>query len=153
MNALGIDPGLHGAIAHIGPTGVIVFDTPVHSIKGKDRPDLHALWDLLKNLAALHEPAICTIEDVHSMPKQGVASSFTFGHVAGATQMAVVAAGIPLRLVAPGAWKRLMSLGSDKDESRRKASQLFPAFCHLWPLKKHDGRAEAVLLAYYGSRS
>ena len=22
---------------------------------------------------------------------------------------------------------------------------------HLWPLKKHDGRAEAALLAWYGS--
>lgn len=153
MNALGIDPGLHGAIAVIGPASVQVYDTPVHSIKGKDRPDLHGLYNLLLRLNAIFEPMICTVEDVHSMPKQGVASSFTFGHVAGATQMAVVAAGIPLRLVTPGAWKRLMGLGRDKDESRRKASQLFPGFAHLWPLKKHDGRAEAVLLAYYGART
>ncbi|MES2348472.1 MAG: hypothetical protein V4641_12995 [Pseudomonadota bacterium] len=147
---MGIDPGIHGAIACIHGAGVEVFDTPVFNIKGKDKPDLHGLHGLISRLAAIHEPSQCVIEDVHSMPKQGVASSFTFGHVAGATQMAVVAAGIPLRMVPPASWKRLMGLGRDKDESRRRASQLYPAFAHLWPLKKHDGRAEAVLLAHYG---
>jgi hypothetical protein len=28
-----------------------------------------------------------------------------------------------------------------------------PAAAHLWPLIKHDGRAEAALLALYGLRS
>jgi hypothetical protein len=40
----------------------------------------------------------------------------------------------------------------NKDASRQKASMLFPKFAHLWARKKDDGRAEAVLLAHYGSK-
>jgi hypothetical protein len=40
-----------------------------------------------------------------------------------------------------------------KDGARARASQLIPSAAHHWPLKKHDGRAEAALLAFYASRS
>jgi hypothetical protein len=39
-----------------------------------------------------------------------------------------------------------------KDGARARASQLLPAGVQLWPLVKHDGRAEAALLALYGVR-
>jgi hypothetical protein len=36
--------------------------------------------------------------------------------------------------------------------ARARATQLLPAAAHRWPLVKHDGRAEAALIAYYGRR-
>ena len=152
---IGIDPGLHGAIAVYHPSSGAfhVADVPVHelTVNGKKRLhiDKHGLRDLLDQ-----EPAKVRafVEDVHSMPKQGVASSFKFGFVAGCIQQAVVDAGFELVLVPPQVWKRRFNLTADKDASRARASELLPAHAHLWPLKKHDGRAESALLALYGAR-
>jgi len=151
---IGIDPGLHGAIAFYRPATneLRVEDIPVHelTVNGKKRMqiDKHALRNFLHNML----PGRAFVEDVHSMPKQGVASSFKFGFVAGAIQQAVVDADCELVLVQPQVWKRRFNLNSDKDASRARASELLPAHAHLWPLKKHDGRAEAALLALYGVR-
>ena len=150
---LGVDPGLGGALALLDSCGGIsTWDTPTFAIKGKRRVDMHALWDLVHGIASMHEPALAVVEDVHSMPKQGVVSSFTFGRAAASVEMALVAAGVPLHLVSPASWKRIMQLGADKDASRLKASRLFPACSSQWARKKDDGRAEAALLAYYASR-
>jgi hypothetical protein len=34
-----------------------------------------------------------------------------------------------------------------------RANQLLPFCTDMWPLKKHDGRAEAALIAVYGHLS
>lgn len=147
----GIDPGLHGAIALVDPLlGTIeVEDIPTHEIKigksVKHRLDYHQLTQWLDLRAATISVAI--IENVHSMPEQGVASAFSFGEVFGAIKMAVAAASIPVQFVEPATWKRDLRLSSDKDASRRLASQTFPKFAHLWARAKDDGRAEAVLIA------
>ena len=87
------------------------------------------------------------------MPAQGVTSSFSFGVVFGAIQQAVACNFYkPALLVTPQRWKGHFGLDSNKDASRARASELLPAHAHLWPLKKHDGRAEAALLALYGHR-
>jgi hypothetical protein len=39
-----------------------------------------------------------------------------------------------------------------KDASRARASELLPAYSHLWQRKRDDGRAEAALIALYGWR-
>jgi hypothetical protein len=41
---------------------------------------------------------------------------------------------------------------AEKDGARARASQLLPQHAGHWPLKKHDGRAEAALIALYGWR-
>jgi hypothetical protein len=54
---------------------------------------------------------------------------------------------IRIELVTPSVWKRALGLGKDKDASLHKARLLFPmAELHL---AKHDGRAEALLIAHY----
>ena len=54
-------------------------------------------------------------------------------------------AGFELVQVHPATWKKHFKLTSDKELSRALATRLFPAApLHL---KKHDGRAEALLLA------
>ena len=152
MNLIaGIDPGLSGAIALLGGAAEVeIADMPTLEIKGKRIIDLYALAQLF-DLAG-KDTRLAVIEDPHAMPGQGVSSMFKFGFACGAVQAMVASAFIPMKLVAPGAWKKAMGLGSDKDASRRLASQLMPRHAHLWARKKDDGRAEALLLAIYGSK-
>lgn len=153
---LGIDPGLSGALAFYSPEGntLSIFDMPTHEItvngKRKRQLDLYSLGRIIDALA--HDIAVALVEQVNAMPKQGVTSSFNFGFNAGCAQMAVAALGLPLRTVTPQKWKKEMGLSSDKDASRREASRAMPKHAGLWPLVKHDGRAEAALLAFYASR-
>jgi len=152
MKFIGIDPGLSGAIALFDPNGEIrVLDMPTFEItvngKKKRQIDMHQLASIAKDFGGVADAAI--IEQVSAMPKQGVTSMFNFGFAAGAAHMAIVACGIPLSTVTSMKWKKALGLSRDKDASRRLASRKFPKHAHLWPLVKHDGRAEAVLLAYY----
>lgn len=151
---LGIDPGLHGAVACYEPVmeSLVIYDMPVNEItsNGKKRLFLNAA-----SLAAQLSPAsdgieFAVLENVHSMPAQGVASSFKFGRVFGAIEGVLAALKIPVRYVEPSVWKRAYELTADKDASRRRASERLPAHAALWARKKDDGRAESALLALYG---
>jgi len=150
---LGIDPGLSGALAFYDPLNdeMQVFDMPTHDIETNNskrrKIDLHGLASLTRKFAPDLNRAI--IEDVGAMPGQGVTSMFSFGFSAGCAQMALAAMQIRFETVQPRKWKQAMGLKKDKDESRRLASRLMPKHSHWWMLKKHDGRAEAALLAYY----
>jgi crossover junction endodeoxyribonuclease RuvC len=100
-------------------------------------------------LGVLHgRTAHAIVERVSAMPRQGIASAFTFGVGFGSILSVLQALHVPLELVTPAVWKRSFGLSSDKHASLHKARLLFPtAELHL---AKHDGRAEALLLANYG---
>jgi hypothetical protein len=156
MNYLGIDPGLSGALCLYQADGVFaMLDMPTieRKVNGKVKRQLDPYT--LGNWLDVHRNGVkfATVEEVGSMPSQGVTSSFNFGFSTGVIHGAVAANQIPLRTVRPGIWKKEFGLlGQDKDASRMAASRLAPHLAHHWPLKKHDGRAEAFLLAVYGSR-
>lgn len=154
---LGIDPGLSGALALYDSEKphVAVMGMPTHTItvNGKKKRQI-ALYQLAQFFDMwASDISKATIEDPHAMPQQGVSSSFNFGFSCGVVQSMVAAHFIPMRLVRPSIWKRDMKLTADKDASRRLASQMFPKFSNLWPLVGDDGKAEATLLAVYGSKS
>lgn len=160
---IGIDPGAGGALAllclrNVGIVPVVdvaTIDMPMHEINGKRRIDLYKLAAVLGAWRSVYDIQRVTVENVNAMPKQGVSSSFFFGFAAGAVQSAVASAGLPMVLVVPQVWKKLYGLRGgpeNKDMSRQKASMLFPAHSQQWARKKDDGRAEAVLLAHYGSK-
>ncbi len=155
FSILGIDPGLNGALCFWTPEldMVEMFDMPVFAVqrngKGRGEVDRYQLGRIVRERAArLH---LAVIERVGSMPKQGIASAFTFGKVAGMCEMACAAAGVPILDVTPAVWKRAMRLTADKDATRRSASNLAPQHAKHWSRRKDDGRAEAFLLAQYGA--
>jgi crossover junction endodeoxyribonuclease RuvC len=85
------------------------------------------------------------VEAVHAMPKQGVSSSFKFGMAYGAALALAERFHAPWGTVTPQKWKKYMKLTSNKNDSLEMARNLWPnAPLHL---KKHDGRAEALLMA------
>lgn len=153
---LGIDPGLRGALALYSPPGeLVLLDVPTISRKvgksTKQQIDAYQLGNWLDLHRNLIKRAI--IEQVGSMPAQGITSAFNFGFTTGCLHGLLAGNAIPMLTVVPQAWKRAFGLiGQDKDASRQAASRIAPQFAHHWPLKKHDGRAEAFLMAYYGSK-
>jgi crossover junction endodeoxyribonuclease RuvC len=154
MIYLGVDPGLTGALAFVqtdddgSVAGVEVHDAPVFQISRNGRQNTSQL-----NIHATSELLVCrpvvyaVIEQVGPMPKQGVASAFTFGRVYGQLEALVAATSISYELVQPNAWKQRFQLtGKDKDASRETATRLFPTAAESFKRKADDGRAEAALL-------
>jgi len=142
---IGIDPGFNGGIA------VLNADT-AEVIEVVAMPDTIAdISDVIER----HKDAMCAyIEIVHSMPKQGVASTFTFGKYYGYVQMAVQAHKVRCIDVQPSKWQAFFSLKSDKGETKtqhknrlkHRAQQLFPN------VKITLATADALLIAEYGRK-
>ncbi len=157
---LGADPGIDGAIALYVPgsaTGLRLCDMPVLKVGTKRRIDLWTLAEQLK-LWAISWDVLAIVENVHAMPGQGVTSMFSFGYSTGSLQQALASAKIPFTLVQPATWKALYGLrggAENKAASVDKAVELFPNHKPLFFGPKggpKDGRAEAALLAHYGSK-
>ena len=149
MIAIGLDPGKQGACAVLDSDGSLhaLFDLPYIADGKTAWVDGSAFQSVLME-ALQGRPALAIVERVSAMPRQGVASSFAFGVGFGSLLGILRAMQIPIKLVTPAAWKRDMGLSSDKRASLDKARLLFPtAELHL---AKHDGRAEAILLAHWG---
>lgn len=156
---VGIDPGLDGAVAAISDCGgeVKVYDIPKAIIgngkKRKAEVNMMGLRLLLEDLLDRSESVTAYVESVHSMPKQGVASSFNFGKTYGILLGMLAALKIPFRLVTPQEWKKTMmnGQGKEKDASVYVAGNMFP---HIdLSMKKHHNRADALLIAQYGKQT
>ncbi|OYD80959.1 hypothetical protein [Azospirillum brasilense] len=158
-----IDPGLTGAIAkarYLDGTlrSMTIYDLPVvEKVVGKGRSakvrrelDLARLHDLLDGHTS--EACDAILEEVGAMPGEGAVGAFKFGATWGGIRGVLTAMHIPLTLVRPAEWKRTLRVPADKTAARARASELLPAYASNWPLKKHDGRAEAALLALWGVR-
>jgi hypothetical protein len=107
-------------------------------------------------IAELNEPeeTIVIIEKVHSMPKQGVASTFTFGVGYGKILGMCQTLGISFDMVPPQSWKKviLQNTKKDKDAAIDYVKRLFPRIS-LIPeggKKPHDGIADAVCIMQWG---
>lgn len=91
------------------------------------------------------------VEQVHSMPGQGVSSSFKFGHNYGLLRGMLLALKIPFDQATPQKWIKLYGMKKDKNENRtqwkkrlkEKAQQLFPDY------KVRTNTADAILIANY----
>lgn len=136
---LGVDPGKSGAAALMdAKTGEI---TSTIKFSESER-DIHQ-WFLAIDMAH------AMLEKVHSMPKQGVRSMFTFGQQYGFCRGMLIAHSFSFREVAPGVWQRSMGClsGGDKKVTYRKAQELFPY------LKITHAIADACLLAEYARQT
>jgi crossover junction endodeoxyribonuclease RuvC len=148
---IGIDPGLSGAIAFLADGQFAdVHDMPTMGRgKGNNKQvDPYRMVAILRGAPMMRRGALvtCRLEEVHAMPGQGLTSTFGFGRSFGVAQGVLAALGYPVTLVSPEKWKRDMGLiGAEKDASRQRAMKYFRSA--PLQLKKHDGRAEALLLA------
>jgi crossover junction endodeoxyribonuclease RuvC len=161
---IGADPGMDGGLALMilnsrgEPDKLIVKVMPTKpAAKGRDVDgrEIGAFIDSANDYDA--DIKLACIEIVHSMPKQGVASSFNFGKSYGRLLGVFEAMLIPVHDVTPQMWKKaiLGGLGKEKEDSIRYAISHYPKINFKATEKcttNHDGMAEAVCLAEYGRR-
>jgi crossover junction endodeoxyribonuclease RuvC len=143
----GIDPGLSGAVAFVRPDA----KHPPNRLAVFDAPLIGGEFDgvAFAKLLAEHWPDMIAIEHAFSRPGQGVSSTFKFGRTFGQALGVIQAIGVPYELVSPSVWKKYFKITphSPKDASRLVCKRLYPKADI--PLKKHHGRADAILLAHY----
>jgi crossover junction endodeoxyribonuclease RuvC len=147
MIYMGIDPGFSGAWAMIDDCSRYVNCGDMHNDK-KHIDTKKVVYEISQ--ARANADMVVVLEAVHSMPGQGVSSSFKFGMAYGVALSIAERFSCPWQLVTPQRWKKDMKLTSDKKESLSMARQLWP----MAPLKrqKDNGRAEALLLAEWFRR-
>jgi len=143
---IGVDPGsVSGALGALDHHGNYL---EAFNIEHKDK---HILALVFKSrILSLVDPKIgaeICMEQVHSMPNQGVSSTFAFGRAVGVISAVCELSRWPVHLVTPQRWKKHFHLSADKNESLDMAR-------YLWPeaklkLKKDGNKAEALLIAEY----
>jgi crossover junction endodeoxyribonuclease RuvC len=155
MKILGVDPGIHGALAllYSDENELRVIDTidiPAIGTKAKERVNAHAVQEWILR----HGPQFAFIERGQAMPRQGASSGYKFGRSVGALEATIALCNVPLEIVEPSMWKRALRLpGRDKEQARQKALAIFPQAAALLARKKDHQRAEAMLIALYGART
>jgi crossover junction endodeoxyribonuclease RuvC len=159
MRVLGIDPGLTGAIALLdlsvsrGEITLRIEDMPILKTGSRGRSRNQVVEQGLANLVRDMKPEQAFLEQVHSMPRQGVASTFTFGLSYGIVRGVLAGLNIPITLLTPQKWGALVQLPRGDDASRVRASQLFPAEAGRFVAKSAHGRSDAALIALAGVRT
>lgn len=137
---MGIDPGASGGVA-------IVYEM-ITPPKAFPMPEtLRDIRDLFELLAPVTQFAY--IEQVHSMPGQGVASTFKFGKGYGFLLGMLEAFNVPYDFVTPQKWQAALGCltKGDKNVSKAKAQRLWPA------VKFTHKTADATLIAEYCRRT
>lgn len=170
MKIIGVDPGIKGAFCVLEVLGnpnsigkrevklLFVSDFPLYKeIKNKLKETTRNRIDL-KSLALLLEMNsqgvnLVLIEDVGKRATGAdPLSHFAFGYATGAVHGIFSLIGIPIEKIKPEVWKAEFGLSSDKNKSIELAKRLVPESKEFLTLKSHDGRAEAILLAYLAAQ-
>lgn len=153
MITVGVDPGLSGAIGVLRDGAFVAVEDMPTVLKGagtvKNEVSPEALLSILRERVPPVDSVAAAIERVSSRPGEGVASSFSLGDSFGVARAVLSVARVQVHYVTPAAWKKHLKLSSDKELSRAMAIRLFPQAAYSLRFKKHDGRAEALLLAYW----
>lgn len=157
MLALGVDPGLTGAISLLCTergllecADIPTCDNGTASGSMRRWLDAHELDRLLSGWSARHEFARESLAAVierpipmPTLPSQTIASQFdTFGAL-----RALLQRWAPVRFVNPRDWKKSFGLGNDKEAARaccRRLHRTAPV-----TLVKHHNRAESILIAHH----
>lgn len=148
MIYLGVDPGSKGHIVAIDRNGKYIDVIQLSDTE-------HTIWGGIEEFRDLAYPndLFATIEQVHSMPGQGVASTFKFGQGYGFVRGLLVASGIPHEYVRPQVWMKAMGIPpkTDKGANLGAAQRLYP---HLKMSKSGltTSYYDALLIAEYGRR-
>tara|TARA_B100000214_G_scaffold371732_1_gene348639 strand:- start:21 stop:512 length:492 start_codon:yes stop_codon:yes gene_type:complete len=153
MRIIGIDPGLSGGIAILDDLKIFdLFDMPIMAEGKKNKNQLNSaqLVNIIKNNIIKKDDTFVIVEQVSAMPGQGVTSMFNFGQTFGAIKGICAALSLPIFFVRPNKWKKHFDLiKSEKDASRTKAIEMYPAISDRLSKKKDVNKAEAILIARY----
>lgn len=147
---IGIDPGQKGGIAMVNSAGLAIeYEAMPSTVKG-----IVKLIETYISCMASMEEVRLVVELAQPMPKQGTVSSFSYGRHFGIFETIATLLCLPYHEVRPAIWKKSMGLNSKKINSINLCERIFPAVGLILPRcrTKHDGIAEALLIAEWGRR-
>ena len=145
MIIMGVDPGASGGI-------VAIHDSFIVEGMVLKKFSLREQWAWIYYRKSGEIKAY--LEAVHSMPRDGVRSAFSFGRSYGNLEAFLVAAEIPFERVTPSVWQKEFGLIKRKGETHTEkknrhkslAQEMFPS------VKVTHAVADALLIAEYGRR-
>ena len=147
---IGVDPGLRsGAIGAVDHDGNFIAVYDIAAVD--DRIDARVLKQMILDMTIPGDDYAICLEQVWTMPKQGIASTGRFMRAFGAIGAVAELMCERIFYVTPQVWKKAMSVTSDKNDSLAAARIAFPQATLL--LKKDHGKAEALLIAEYARRT
>lgn len=168
---IGVDPGTSGAICGImadsgdvriyslAPTKKVELKT--RSKKGNLRTRSVMDGDLISSMFKEHGISskkynmVAVIEKVHAMGRDGAVQAFSFGASYGFWFGYFAGMGVPIISVTPQKWQKEcvkhIDDGKDtKENANRTAKLLYDTLKPALRVKKHQGIADAALIATYG---
>ena len=161
MILLACDPGIRGAIARIDHHGEpVVHDMPIRAKQGngkvRNEIDPKALQSLLRELVPADERGLVVMEALNTFAGGSVQTMGSLEATKAVITTVCELTGLDVALVSPKAWQAFYGIKKTPSEDTKKQSlriarQLFGQ--HLCPLAKHDGRADALLIAHYAQRT
>ena len=166
MLTIGIDVGIGGALAAISDRVKLAVPMPIFEGTKGGSPSkidivgvkrwIESAWQAHMLAGGTHEYPTVVVEIQRAMPKQGVTSMFHLGESYGLLQGLALAMGWPLKLVQPKAWKKGILEGTAKDKTAaiEYVRAKYPTIDLNVGVRKviyHDGMADAVCIAVYGS--
>jgi hypothetical protein len=158
MYNIGIDGGLKGGISVIKDNKIIdVIVMPI--IKGTKGN----IYDINKIIEFLEPYSLCksfvVLEKAHSMPKQGVVSTFKIGECYGIMKGIIQTLKFPFEIVAARTWQKAIFQGQTVKDTKQSGilycKNRFPSVD--WRATErsridHDGKTDAACIAVYASR-
>ncbi len=168
--AVGLDPGLSGAIAmlHNGKA-IDAWAMPVEDKQKKGKQvepqTLVSIANTVADYASSKlklefDSVVIAVEQVSAMPKQGISSAFNFGDSYGCARsfsgvVAFMLAPMAVHIinVTPATWKKAAGLSNRKAWSLTLARRTFSNMRPRLARKKDEGVAEALLLALYAHKT
>lgn len=157
---LGIDPGITGGMAVVGLMFQSACDIPVQTMVNSNRKEImidafklrEKIWALKRRVLGSGAELVIYVEKTQPM-KDSAMTAFSMGLSRGIILAVIATLEIPFVQVPPPKWKKFHGLiHCDKDASRTLAIQLYPDMKSVLNRKKDHNRAEALLIAAYGSR-
>lgn len=157
---IGIDPGLDGGVAVLGPNHQSVHKTPVIGGRDYDIQEMTKLLNSIMNIANVPMNMFCIIENQISMPGQGLTSTLQTGKGFGIWLGLLAGLGIPYQIIGAKQWQSKLFTGvksklDTKEKSEIIAKRLFPGVDFRKSERArvaNDGLTDAILMAEYGKR-
>ncbi|TDV06044.1 hypothetical protein [Paraburkholderia caballeronis] len=158
---IAIDPGIRGAIARLNHADApVVRDMPIRPKQGngkvRNEVDPKALQAILRELVPADERGLVVMEALNTFAGGSVQTMGSLEATKAVITTVCELSGFDVAFVSPKAWQSFFGIKrtateDTKAQSLRLARQFFGQ--HLCPLAKHDGRADALLIARYAQRN
>ena len=145
---IGVDPGGQGALGLIDHNG--------KAVEYEKMGEIPAIDDFFYNAVITSQGKVSCIFEEHKGggPQCNANTHRSAGYYLGIFKSVCHMHGIPLHLVTPQKWKKALGANSDKARSIELCEGIFPGVSLIYPRckTKHDGTAEALLIAWWGRK-